>query len=149
VPDNGSACSADKTPPQAVISLQWDANVDLDLQVIGPDGERVGAKSTAADSGVPTAKLDRDSNANCQVDGLRTENVVWTDDAPLGVYNVYVNLFDACKQPSVRFSVEVLTWDGNPESLLQRRVRKSGELLENAAQPGADRGLFVTQVSFN
>ena len=149
VPDNGSACSADKTPPHAVISLQWDANADLDLQVIGPDGVRIGGKMAAQSGAEQPAKLDRDSNANCQIDGLRTENVVWPEEAPLGLYSVYVNLFDACKQPSVRFSVDVLTWDGDPESLLQRKLRKTGELLDSAAQPTADRGLFVTQVSFN
>ena len=146
VPDNGSACSADKQPPRAVISLQWDSNADLDLQVVGPDGQRIGGKSASGDS---AARVDRDSNANCQVDGLRTENLVWNDDAPLGLHSIYVNLFDACKQPAVRFNVEVWTWDGDPESLLERKLFKSGELIDSAAQPGAARGLFVTQLSFN
>jgi hypothetical protein len=149
VPDNGSACTAEQQPPRTVISLQWDSNVDLDLQVVGPDGELIGSKSAAADSGSAQPKLDRDSNANCSVDGLRTENVVWNNQTPEGLYTVYVNLFDACKQPSVRFSVDVLTWDGDPDSLLTRQLHKSGELLDSAAEPGAARGLFVAQVSFN
>ena len=32
---------------------------------------------------------------------------------------------------------------------ISAKLRKTGELLDSAAQPTADRGLFVTQVSFN
>lgn len=154
VPDNGRACSDDATPPAAVISLQWDAPVDLDLMVVTPDGATIGSKNTAADGGMPEqdAQLDRDSNAGCVNDAIRAENVVWNDAPPEGRYHVYVNLFDACKQPSVRFSVGVYTADPTDDGsapVLTRHLRRSGELLDIAADPRPASGLFITDVTFD
>jgi hypothetical protein len=84
VPDNLSACEPSIAPPAAVISLSWDTNVDLDLQVVTPEGVVVTPKhpstvppmgDAGADAAAPSGALgtiDRDSNANCAVDGVRT-----------------------------------------------------------------------------
>jgi hypothetical protein len=156
VPDNGSACYPDKQPPHAVISLQWDVNADLDLEVVEPGGRVVDSQhpsdAPAADGGTAdgsssTAVIDRDSNAGCVIDGLRTENMVWNAGAPpAGTYGIYVNLFDACKQPAVRFRIAVYTDDGGD---LTEQLVKDGELIDISANPRAEHGLFVTEYTFN
>jgi hypothetical protein len=158
VADNGSACSLARKPPRAVISLSWDANADLDLQVIGPGGRVFDAKRSVAppsgDAGTDLAELpalDRDSNAGCIIDGIRTENLIWSDALPAGKYGVYVNLFDACKQPAVRFRVAVYTpraHGTDAGELLAERYARSGELLDLSVNPTSSRGLFVGEFRF-
>ena len=38
IPDNGHACDPTQAVPAVVFSLRWDANFDVDLHVITPDG---------------------------------------------------------------------------------------------------------------
>lgn len=154
VSDNGRACDDSIAPPQVVISLQWDTDADLDLEVVAPSGAHLGAKHTSVDGDEADAAayLDRDSNSACVIDNIRTENLVWNDESPTGKYHVYVNLFDSCKEPSVRFSINVYTAE-DPEngeaSYLVRRMRRTGELLDIAADPRATNPLFITDVTFN
>jgi hypothetical protein len=158
VVDNGSACSPTRMPPRAVVSLSWDANADLDLQVIGPGGQVFDAKRTAApvsgDAGTELAELpslDRDSNAGCVIDGIRTENLIWSDALPAGKYGFYVNLFDACKQPAVRFRVAVYTpreRGADAGEVLAERYARAGELLDLSVNPTSSRGLFVGEYRF-
>lgn len=150
VPDNLSACDSKIAPPVAVITLTWDTNVDLDLQVVTPEGKTVDPKhpTTAPklDGGVDTSsprtgRIDRDSNPYCAVDGLRRESIVW-QGAPLpGTYLIYANLFDACGQQSVRFNVSV--YSNNVEQFSQ-----AGQLLAADANGGGKTGLYLTNVSF-
>jgi hypothetical protein len=159
VPDNHYVCNPDKRPPHAVISLQWDVTADLDLQVVDSQGHVIDAKhpgvpAGSSDSAGPAgadAMIDRDSNAACANDGLRTENLIWNTIDPAGRYGIYVNLFDACKQPAVRFKVLVYTaLDGEDDShFLKPRLQRTGELLDVAANPAANRGLFVADLVFN
>jgi hypothetical protein len=158
VPDQFNSCN-NAPPPEAVISLAWDANVDLDLQVRTPTGRLVEPKNPtslpASDAGVvpaESARIDRDSNAGCVTDAIRRENLVWpTGFKPEGRYAFYANLFDACKQASVRFTVTVysskLREDGG--SHLVKGFERSGELLDFQANGGAGRGLFVGEVIFH
>jgi hypothetical protein len=158
VPDNLQSCSPKREPPQAVISLSWDVNADLDLQVIGPDGRVLEPKrattSKLMDGGEPVtaaASFDHDSNANCTIDGFRIENLVWETERPMGAYQIYANLFDSCKQPAVHFGVGVFESepgaDGGP-SHLEEKLTARGELLDISANGGSQRGLFVTQYVF-
>jgi hypothetical protein len=156
VADNGSACSASRVPPRAVISLSWDVNADLDLQVVGPGEQVFDAKRTTApvDAGadsVALPSLDRDSNAGCVIDGIRTENLIWSDAVPEGEYRLYVNLFDSCKQAAVRFRVAVYTPEeqgADAGELLAERYARSGEVLDFSVNPTASRGLFVGEYQF-
>jgi hypothetical protein len=157
VPDNFHSCRPTRSPPAAEITLSWDSNVDLDLQVLTPAGRLVEAKhpfTEVSDAGdpLPTAgKIDRDSNAACLIDGARTENLTWTDTKPSGRYGIYVNLFDACKQPSVRFEVAVYTAIPGADAgtmKLKKWFSKAGELLDFQANGGSQRGLFVSEFDF-
>ncbi len=157
VPDSFRGCNPKVTTvPEAVISLKWDTNVDLDLQVRTPSGRLVDPKHPTElhpnDAGtIPSdsAAIDRDSNAACAVDGARTENLVWkSGDAPEhGFYTVYANLFDACKQASVRFTVTLylksVLEDGG--TTIEPFTHASGELLDFQANGGAGLGLYVAQ----
>jgi hypothetical protein len=158
IPDNLNACDPTIAPPQAVLSLTWDTEVDLDLELVTPDGQVVDAKhpTTAplADGGVQVdpkkdGVLDHDSNASCAIDGERREDVVWQGDPAPGQYLVYANLFSACGQQAVRFTVALYraeTVDGG--STLTPTLTASGELLASDANGGAARGLYVTSFSF-
>jgi hypothetical protein len=166
LPDNLNACSKPGKkalpPPFAVIALKWDTNVDLDLQVLTPEGRLVEPKNpllTELDaSAAKTQKtfdaIDRDSNGGCVIDAIREEDLVFETAMPHGGYQIFANLFDACKQPSVRFRVEVyLSQDvEGGQRLVQYYPRPvdppGGELLDISANGGAARGLFVTAFNF-
>jgi hypothetical protein len=94
-----------------VISLEWDAPVDLDLHVqvpvpvsqTNPDGLAwVWSKKPAAvpSQTAPDGRLDFDSNANCLIDGRDNENVIWTGEPLTGHYIVRVDPFSLCGQVS-------------------------------------------------
>ena len=158
-PNDFNACNHQGKLPEAVISLSWDTNVDLDLQVLTPSGRFVDSKHPTAqppsDAGViptDTAYIDRDSNAGCSVDGIRRENLIFPHGAPPhGVYGIYANLFDACKQSSVRFTVSVYSaknGEDGGDRHLATFLEKSGELLDFQANGGVGRGLFVSEFKF-
>ncbi len=158
VPDNLASCVKTNEPPRAVISLSWDVNADLDLQVKGPDGRLLESKRSTTirlmDGGMPVpgaASFDHDSNANCQIDGFRVENLVWKTERPQGRYSIYANLFDACRQPVVHFAVSVFEGGGGPDGGPQRLELKRtarGELADISANGGSQIGMFVTDYVF-
>lgn len=163
VPDNLHACDPTIAPPRAVISLSWDSDADLDLVVVTPDGKVVDARhpTTAAVDGtsVPadrlrdpsTGALDRNSNAGCAIDRIRRENLVWQGDPVPGTYRLYVNLFDACRTNAARYRLGVwrasTAGDGGVGGQTET-TRRDGILTAQAANGGASRGTFVTEVTF-
>ena len=159
IPDNLNACDPTIAPPFAVLSLAWDADVDLDLVVTAPDGRVIDPKhpSTAAgaDGGTITPNpakdgiLDRDSNAGCVTDSARRESLVWQGQPALGTYLVRANLFAACGQPAVRFTVTLSFAEatGAGTWTLTDKLSKSGELLASDENGGAASGLFITDFS--
>ena len=110
-------------PSKLMVSLGWDAPVDLDLHVELPDGTVVGSKNLNSYdpplSPIPGSEewklggwLDYDSNKDCVLDLRNQENVLWIEgDPPAGHYKVYVNLFSACDAPAVNFEALVLEAD--------------------------------------
>jgi hypothetical protein len=157
IPDNLSACSPGVAPPATVVSLAWDAPVDLDLRVVTPSGKIVDPKHPSTADAVngkvdPTATgtgiIDTDAELNCVPTGHRRENLVWQQTPALGRYFVYANLYDACAQPAVRFTLtlnrpEPAADGGAPR--LTTTFERSGELLAADANAGAALGLFVTE----
>jgi len=172
IPDNLNSCPNGSghapAPPDAIIALTWDTNVDLDLQVLTPSGRLVEPKrplltdldATAAKKlAGPPARfdgIDRDSNAGCVVDNIREEDLVFYNGKPHGQYQIFVNLFDACKQPVVHFRVEIWSSADLPDGgkhLVRYYPRdvdpQGGELLDISANGGSARGLFLTAFNFN
>jgi len=119
----------DPTPQGAlVIALEWDADVDLDLHVTMPNPmptaieptlelwpkRTSSSRRTMVPDGGPdsTATIDVDSNAQCQIDGRRAENLVIEQAPPPGAYQVRVDTFGMCGLSSARWHVRVLR-EGN------------------------------------
>jgi hypothetical protein len=154
VPDNGHACDPGATVPAAVFTLQWDANFDLDLHVIAPDGTDINPKTdplqVPIDAGLPPAsdpKIDRDSLGHCVPDGLRQEDLVFPDYPAVGPYDIYADPFDACGQPAVRFVLTI--YEAGSDGNLHATYSQSGELLSSSVTGGGSSGLFLTEKQFN
>jgi hypothetical protein len=155
VPDNLNACDPTRAPPAAVVSLVWDTAVDLDLIVQTPNGAIVGGRKTstappAADGGATTpgagdGVLDRDSNRDCVIDGIQREDAVWQSSPPTGTYQVWVDLYSACGQSAVHFTVSNWLPQTQPDGtkrLVEHPFAK-GELPAQQANAGTGPGLFV------
>jgi hypothetical protein len=120
-----------------VVSLDWDAPVDLDLHVQVPAENDAGfvivwAKARSADPKNPLGPdgvLDLDSNEDCQIDGLDRENVVWTAQPPSGHYIVRVDAFSLCGQTSAAWHAIAYTPQGT--------IGEASGVLTGAATPEA------------
>ena len=158
IPDNLNHCDPKRLPPDLVVSLSWDRDVDLDLQIVAPNGKLVDPKRPTTDLGTtgeppdPTEEgvgvLDRDSNADCVIDGLRRENLVFAERPLPGRYAVHASLNQACGEKSTRFTVSLTSRiDGaEPDTFAQTKTyEKSGLLLASQADGGAKLGLYVTE----
>lgn len=156
VPDNGNVCDPAKDPPKLVISLAWNSPVDLDLRVVTPDGKIVDAKHPTTALAGEDGKVDpssegtgqilSDSNASCQLDGQQRENLVFQSRPPAGTYLVYANLFEACEQQSVEFTMTLHSSIPSDDHFTQlETLRKSGGLQAIHANAGASLGTFLTQ----
>jgi hypothetical protein len=149
VSDNLHACDPTRPPPEAVILLTWDSNVDLDIVIVAPDGREISAKTTPKGGADANALyVDRDSLAACAPDGLRAEQVVFPV-RPTGRFTAHASLFDACGLPAVRFTLDVYEahGEGAARTLAQTR-RQSGRMISLDANGGRDRGLFVAEHVF-
>jgi hypothetical protein len=152
IPDNLHACNKVNKVPRAVFTLQWDANFDLDLHVIFPDGTDVNPKSrpvaVPVSGSIPSGDpaIDRDSLRSCVPDGLRQEDLVFQDPPKSGTYLIYADPFAACGQESTRFNLIIneAGSDGN----LHATFTRSGELLQMQATGGGSTGLFVAQKTY-
>jgi hypothetical protein len=132
-----------------VISLEWDSNADLDLQVTTPEGKVVDGKhpttAIVGDGGVDLTTpglgaLDHDSNGGCVIDGYREESLVWKEPGTPGPYQLRVNLFDACGTAGASF---VVTW--RRDGVVQKTF--TGRVSELDANGGASAGLFIGTIA--
>lgn len=155
VPDNGNACIPTTAPPDVVVSLGWDAPVDLDLRVVTPSGKVVDPKHpTTAErdedgkldpNAKGVGKLDYDSYARCAADGFRRENLVFQSKPPAGTYLVYAGLFDACGQSGVSFDVSIHVASNTEDGLRPTETfRQAGQLSAVHADGGAKLGTYIT-----
>ncbi|HTQ06853.1 MAG TPA: hypothetical protein VMI54_23510 [Polyangiaceae bacterium] len=172
-PDGSAPCGG-ITPPVAAITLTWDTEADMDLQVLTPDGTLVSPKHPNVHpppkTGSPDPNLphiNRDSNAGCVIDGWRSESLIWPSvpsdqgqtEYPSGDYLIYANLFDPCGQQAVHFHVIVTTaaapsddgagGAGGDDTLVERTMLdKSGEVIAIQANPTSNVGLYVSDYEF-
>jgi len=92
-----------------VITLAWDAQADLDLHVVQPDGIEIwrgningheppppGQPPEAPEAWREGGLLDFDSNGGCALDGRRQESVLWASAPPPGRYRVLVDVSSLC-----------------------------------------------------
>jgi hypothetical protein len=152
-----SACNSTLNPPDAVFALTWDADVDLDLHVITPEGIDVNPKSpllVPVDAGgtpLPSVpRIDRDSIALCVPDGWREEDLAFpTLPDPGSTFQIYANLFSACREPGVTFTLTVYQAIGtmSVDRHLVQAFQRSGRLTAFDADGDSD-GLFVVSYPF-
>ncbi len=97
---------------ELVISLAWDNGADLDLHVVDPNGVEIFKRDINSYQTQPREPpnikkdggiLDIDSNASCNQDARRAENVIWAEQAPKGRYVVRVDTFSMCGEPATRW----------------------------------------------
>lgn len=87
------------------VTLAWDADSDVDLHVVPPGGDEIFYGRRQSPSG---GELDLDSNAGCQIDGVRNENITWpVGTAPRGLYTVRVNYWSNCGVQRTNWTVRV------------------------------------------
>jgi hypothetical protein len=145
----------DQPTGNVVISLEWDAPVDLDLHVQVPANNDNGfiwvwpkapaatpsLNSTALADGV----LDRDSNANCAIDGKDQEDVIWTGAPPAGHYIVRVDAFSLCGQVSASWHATAYY----PAGALSPVQEASGVLTTASTRYAPTAGAGVTAFEFD
>lgn len=108
-------------PPTGVlvVTLTWDTESNLSLHVVDPHGAEIWWGDPSSMPALPFAQtdggsygyIDYDSNANCVIDGLRREDVIWPDPPPPGQYTVRVDAPSLCGQPMADWQVRAL-YDG-------------------------------------
>jgi hypothetical protein len=95
------------------VNITWNSVADVDLYVVDPSGDEVYYAERNSNTG---GMLDIDSNAGCQSDGPRSENIFWPFGivAPRGTYEVRVNYWSSCGAGSTDYVVTIRTQDGVP-----------------------------------
>jgi hypothetical protein len=153
LPDNLNACNPKVAPPLVIASLTWNADVDLDLSVIAPDGTQFNrSKRSLSAAGKVLARLDADGTIGCVADGRRMENFAWNDVPPqVGDWSVYANLFDACGKPAVTYTLTLhqRVTNGDGTFALQAIKTIEGDFVRQQANGGAGSPVYVTSVSFS
>ncbi|MDB4976046.1 MAG: hypothetical protein JWN48_4387 [Myxococcaceae bacterium] len=121
-----------------VVALDWTQNVDLDLVIAQPDGKVLTNKAVrTAGSTADSPKIDLDSNANCVLDGHRSENAIYTA-VPPGEYIVYVRLAGSCGFPETGWRVRLLR-DGQTISTVNGAAYAFETALPNGGPAGPGR----------
>jgi hypothetical protein len=162
IADNSLAfCDPEAEARSAVLSLQWDTQVDLDLLVLVPNGKMVSAKAptTVVVEGAasvpnealadPTVgKLSRDSNRDCQIDGVRVESLVFSGEPPPGEYYLFASLHSACGESSVNFEARAYqrVTDGGAEPVRSVELGH-GQLLALHADGGESPGTYIGSIT--
>jgi hypothetical protein len=87
------------------VSVSWDVDNDIDLHVVDPNGFEVYWLDDVSPEG---GTLDLDSNAACDLDHVRNENIVWPKGtAPRGTYTIRVDNFENCTLTAASYVVTV------------------------------------------
>lgn len=151
IPDNGNACNAETPPPPAVASLSWNADADLDLTIIAPDGTVYNRSNRVVmEDGRQVAGLDADGVTACLGDGRRRENFVWNERPGEGAWLAYANLFDACGKTAVSFELAIYQRhrndDGTFSQVLGPTIR--GQFVRAQANGGVGTPLYLMPIEF-
>lgn len=94
------------------VTASWDVDSDLDLILVEPSGNKIYFNAKTSSSG---GELDLDSNADCDIDGKRNENITYPQAAS-GSYTVYVNLYATCGTPRTNYVVTVSVGGQSPQT---------------------------------
>lgn len=148
LPDNLNVCNPKTEPPFAIATLHWDADSDVDLTAVAPDGTPYGRSKRSLLSGSKVlARLDGDGVSGCLADGRRIESFAWNEPVA-GTWRLYANLFDACGKASVHFTLTLYARKQSADGTfsLEEIKRIDGELVRAQANGGAGSPLFLTEL---
>lgn len=128
-----------------VVELGWDSEADLDLHVVDPLGNELWAGDLASPVPDPSTGTSQgvfafDSNANCLIDGRRSETVSWAAP-PAGTYQVRVDAYSLCQATVAHWKVFVLR-DG------EVRMQAAGVATGADARFAKGRGAGVEALTF-
>jgi uncharacterized protein YfaP (DUF2135 family) len=115
------------------VSISWDVDSDVDLHVIDPNSDEIYYDEPESSSG---GELDLDSNAECDLDHKRNENITWKK-APAGKYAVKVDYWASCGVASSHYVVTVRV-NGQPTRTF------TGELTGKGDEGGRGDGKDIT-----
>jgi hypothetical protein len=116
------------------VTLSWDVDSDVDIHVVDPAGEEIYYGHRRSASG---GELDLDSNAGCEIDGVRNENITWpVGRAPQGQYTVRVDYWDACGVQQSNYTVRINS-GGNTQTF-------TGSFVGPGDQGGSGSGRLIT-----
>ena len=135
-----------------VVTLRWDAPVDLDVHVEQPDGTEIWSGMKTGYSPPPgrppdpaaqarAGRLDLDSNAQCVLDGRQQENVIWPSAPPRGHYRARVDTASLCQRDAAVWTLQLYR-----EGVL--RAQASGQSTEAATRGGHGLGAGVLALEF-
>ena len=86
------------------VTLSWDSDADLDLNVADPTGAEVYYGSPEVESG---GVLDLDAGFPCG-NIVRNEHIAWAlASPPPGIYEVRVSYYDSCEAPETNYVVSI------------------------------------------
>lgn len=153
-------CDPETTPQNAIISLSWDTPVDLDLVAVTPEGKVVSWKNPTTLTGdgtldgdaiddPTTGELSRDSNANCVIDGIQVESLIFPGEPPAGDYAFYASLPYNCGESYVNWDLSLYRRtdaDDGTHPVEQTDLAK-GELLGSQADGGVSYGTYITTLT--
>jgi hypothetical protein len=146
------------------VVLEWDADADLDLKLHMPDADTPGAfddvwdKSPLALPPRPSSeppptndeikaagKLDFDSNAQCRIDGVDRETIVFPNPPPPGMYQVRVDAFSMCGVPSTRWHAYAVAGGPGGQTLGEANGQMSDQ--DTLGNHGAESGTLAFSFS--
>lgn len=104
------------------VSVSWDVDSDVDLHVVDPNSDEIYWDQLTSSSG---GQLDLDSNADCELDRKRNENVTWTK-APAGEYIVRLDYYKNCGVEKTNYVVTVRV-NGQPTKTFSGTFTGAGD----------------------
>jgi len=104
------------------VSVSWDGDSDVDLHVVDPSNEEIYWDVLTSASG---GTLDLDSNADCELDHKRNENVTWSK-APPGEYIVRLDYYKNCDVAKTNYVVTVRV-NGQPSKTFSGTFTGEGD----------------------
>jgi hypothetical protein len=157
IPDNSHACNPAKPLYSAVFTLQWDANFELDLHVVTPNGDDISPETPygmiVADAGLrgPDPSLPHIDSAglrNCVVGARRQEDVIFPDALPTGTYTIYADPYAACGQAATVFTFTLYRPSGTCPDCQYKVVGTpvSGEVLASQVTGGVLSPLKIDEI---
>ena len=139
------------------VNIVWDEDVDLDLYVTDPCGNRIGYAEFGGGSAVCrglTGLWDHDDTGHgVRTDNPNAENIVWRDGAPVGGYQVHVSYYERVSSDPANYTIRIFLGDREqPASTHQGAIgpeerRRLRHVTDFDADESVNRPVFSSEIS--